>query len=108
MPFTDVIPVPRRNTNRHIALHNRLTPKPRIKLEVGSLFHAVKLVVFHLGKIVHSLFHDHMASSAGATPSTSMFQMETEIHGNIQQRFWLAMILIRQLTGFKLEGFVGG
>ena len=37
-----------------------------------------------------------------------MFQVEAEIHGDIQQRTWFAVILIGQLTGFEFKCFVGG
>lgn len=108
MAFADVIPVPRRNTHCHIALHNRLATQTRIELEVGSLFHAVEFIVIHLGKIIDALFHHNMARRARATPSASMFQMKTEIHSDIEQRLGLAVILIRQPAGFEFEGFVGG
>jgi len=107
MAFADVVPVPRRNGYRHVALHDCLTTQPRIELEVGSLFDPVKLVVVHLGKIVDTLFHDHVASGAGATASAGVFQMKAEIHSDIEQRLRLAVTLIRQLAGFKLEGLVG-
>jgi hypothetical protein len=108
MPFANVIPVPRRNAHRHIALHNRLAPQTRIELEVGSLFHAVELIVIHLGKIINTLFHDDMASSAGAAAAACVLQVKTKIHSDIEQRLGLAVILIRQLAGFKLESLVGG
>ena len=108
MAFADVIPVPRGNAYRHVALNNRLTAQTRIQLEIGSLFDAVELIVIHLGKIADALFHNHMARGAGAAASARVFQMEAEIHSDVEQRFGLAMILVRQLAGFKLERFVGG
>ena len=106
MPFADVIPIPRRNVHHHIALHYRLTSQAGIQLVIGSLFHAVELVVIHLGKIIDALFHDDMAGGAGATASASVFEMKAEIHSDVEQRLGLAVILVRQLAGFKLNAAI--
>ena len=108
MPFADVVAVPRRYVNGHVALHNGLTTQTRVELEIRRLLHAVEFVVIHLGEVVHPVFHHHVARGACTTATAGMLQMEAEIHGDIEQRSGLAMILIRQLAGFELERLVGG
>ena len=84
--------------NRDIALHDGLTAQTRIQLKIGSLLDPVELIVIHLREVVYSLFHHNMAGSAGATAATCVFQVKAEIHGDIEQRFGLAVTLIRQLA----------
>ncbi len=92
----------------HVALDYRLAAQPRVELEIGGLFHTVHLVVFHLGKVIEALFRHHMAGSAGAASAAGMFEMETEVHGYVQERFRQPMSLIRQLAGLELERLIGG
>ena len=94
--------------DRHVALHYRLTPQPRIELEVGSLLDAIELIVFHRRKIFNARFHNDVTRGAGTASPAGVLQMKPEIHRDVQQRFRLAVIFIRQLAGFKFKGFVGG
>ena len=44
-----------------------------------------------------------MASSAGTASAARMLKIDSQIYGNIQQRFRLPMISITQLAGFELD-----
>src|SRR5580704_6178451 len=70
---------------------------------IGGLLHAVELVVVHLGKIIVAFLHHHMARRAGATAAAGVFQMEADVHRDIEQRFRLPIPFIRQLALFELE-----
>ncbi len=74
-----------------------------MQLITGGLFHAVEFVVIHLGEVVITLLHHHVAGGAGAATAAGMFEMQTEIHGNIKQRFRLSVSFIWQLVFFKFE-----
>lgn len=95
MPFADVIAVPLRNIHRHVSAHDRLASEARAQLIVRCLLDAIHLVVIHLGEILRSFFDDHMARGACAASAARMFQMKTEIHRHIEQRFRLSMALVR-------------
>ena len=94
--------------NRNIPLNHGLASQPRVQLKIRSLFYPVQLVVFHLRKIFHALFHHDVASGAGAASPAGVFQMKSEVHRHIEQGARPAMPFIGQLTGLELECFIGG
>src|SRR5665213_2349212 len=106
--LADVIAVPIGNMDRYIAFHYRLATQSGVQLEVGRLFHAIHLVVVHFGEVVHSLLHNYVARSAGAASPAGVFQMESVVHRDIEQRFRTPVILIGQLAGLELENFSRG
>ena len=103
MAFAHVIPVPFRNVHRDVALHYRLASQARTKLIIGCLFHAVEFIVIHLGEIRVAFLNHHMACRTRAASAAGVFQMETEIHRDIKQRFRLSMPLVGQFALIELE-----
>jgi hypothetical protein len=95
MAFTDVVPVPFRNSYGNIALNDRLASKAGMELVIGRLFHAVELVVIHFGQVGVALLDYNMARCARTASTARVLEMEPEVHRNIQQRFRLAMSFIR-------------
>jgi hypothetical protein len=108
MAFAHVIPIPVRNVDRDIPFYHRLTTQSRVELKVGSLLHAVDLVVVHLRQIIHSVFHDNMAGGTRAASAAGMFEMKAEIHRHIEQRRWLSMPFIRHGCRVELKRLSGG
>jgi len=108
MPFADVVTVPIRNMNRHIALYHGLAPQARRELVVGRLFDPIKLVIFHFGEVFRPLLYHHMARGACAASAARMLQMEAEIHRNIQQGLRTPVFFIRQFPILELERLVRG
>jgi hypothetical protein len=108
VPLTDVIPVPFRYHHRYVALHHSLASQPGIQLKIGSLLHAVDLIVINLRKIVHALFHNHMAGGAGAASAAGMFQVEPVVHRDIEQRTGEPVAFIGQFALFEFKRLVGG
>src|SRR5678815_1170825 len=53
-----------RDLDGHVATDHRLTAEPGIGGEAGSLIELVLLVLFHLGKVLLSRAHDHVAGGA--------------------------------------------
>lgn len=74
-----------------------------MELVVGRLLHPVEFVVLHPGKIRSALFHDDMAGCARAASAAGVFQMEAEVHCDIEQRFGFSMAFIRQVATIELE-----
>ena len=75
--------------------------------QTRSHFQAVRFVILHLGKVTLSLFDDHVASCAGATSATSMFQVDTKVKCDIEQRGPLAMLSVWQRFRIKLDRYIG-
>ena len=49
-----------------------------------------------------------MTSSAGAVSAAGMLKVKAKIHGDIEQRFRLAMFLVGKLAVLELKGLVLG
>ena len=79
-----------------------------MKLIVGSLLHAVKLVIFHFRQVSATIFHHNVASRAGATSAAGVLEMESEVHCNIEQRSRLSVSFIFQCPRFELERLACG
>ena len=95
MSFAYVIPVPVRNQHSNITLYDRLASQAGRELKIRGLFHSIDFIVFHFGQIRLALFHDHMASGAGAASAACMLQVKAEIHRDIEQRLRTPMSLVR-------------
>ena len=95
MAFADVVPVPFRNSYGDIALNDGLAAKAGMELVIGRLFHAVELVVIHLGQIRVALLDYNVAGCARTASTTCVFEMEPEVHRDVQERFRFAMSFIR-------------
>ena len=108
MGFADVVTVPVGNVDYYVAFDHGLAAETGIELEVGGLLDAVHFVVVHLGKVVHALFDHHMARGARAASAAGVFQMKTEVHRHVQQRFGTPVILVGKLAGLEFESFSGG
>jgi 5'-nucleotidase/UDP-sugar diphosphatase len=103
MAFAHVIPVPFRNIHRDVARDHRLASQSRMQLVIGRLFHAVELIVVHLGKIRLAFLDDDVACCTSATSAAGMFQMEAHVHRNIKQRFRLAVPFVGQFSLLKFK-----
>lgn len=103
MAFTHVIPVPFGNVHSHVALHNRLASQPGMKLIIGRLFHPVEFIVVHFGKVRIAFLYHHMARRTRAASAAGVFQMEADVHRDIEQRFRFSMPFVRQLALLELE-----
>ena len=107
--LADVINIPIGNLNHHVSRHNALATEPGMQRKSGSLFEAVRFIVVHLGKIaVRVRFHNHMAGSASVVAATSVLQVKSEVHRDIQQRFRLSMLPVWQFPGLKVVLDIGG
>jgi hypothetical protein len=49
-----------------------------------------------------------VARGACATAATGMFQMDAEVHGDVEERLGFAVIIVRQFAQFKLYSLVFG
>src|SRR5271157_6553071 len=49
-----------------------------------------------------------MAGGAGAVAAASVLQVQAKVHGHVQDRLRLAVLLIGKLSAFKLERLVVG
>ena len=107
MAFADVVAVPGGNLDYDIAFDHSLATKTGTELIIGRLFHAIEFIVIHLGKRVLAFFHHDMAGGAGTTASAGMFEVETEIHRNIQKRTGAAMSFVGQGRGIELKRLAG-
>jgi hypothetical protein len=57
---------------------------------------------------VLTLLDQDVARGACATAATGMFQMDAEVHGDVEERLGFAVIVIRQFAQFELYCFVLG
>src|SRR5208283_2843651 len=92
----DVISVPRRYLNHDFAwlLDHGLASQTRVELQIGGHVEAVRFVVVHLAEKFFALLHHDVTSSASAVSAASVLQMQAKIHGHVQDRLWLAVLLI--------------
>lgn len=104
--FADVIAVPGWNLHAHVALDHGLAAEARVEGEARSHIQPVKLIIVGFGKIFIAAGHDHVTSGASATPSAGVLELNAEIERHIQNRFGLAMFVVRQLAVLELDGLV--
>src|SRR5208283_1870938 len=106
----NIITVPRRNFNHHFAglLDHGLTSQTRVELQVGGHVKAVGLFVVHLAEQLFALLHHDVAGGAGAVAAAGVLQVQAEVHGHVQDRLRLAVLLVGQLAVFKFEALVLG
>ena len=74
--------------------------------QVGRGIQLVEFVIVGFRQVGVTRSDDHMAGSASATAATGMFQMDAEVHGDVQQRLGFPVILKRQLPVFKFDRLV--
>src|SRR5208337_770382 len=108
--FRNIIAVPRRNFNHHFAglFDHSLTSQTRVELQVGGHVEAIGLFVVHLAEQLLALLHHNVTGGAGAVAAAGVLQMQAEVHGHVQERLRLAVLLVGQLAVFKLEALVLG
>ena len=53
--------------------------------------------------MIESFFDPHVARRARAASAAGMLKMDSEVHGDVEQRFRLSMIVVWQLAGFELD-----
>ena len=101
--LADVVAIPGGDLDGHIALHHCLACQARMQGQAGSLIHPVQLIVIRLGKIGVAAFHNHVAGGAGAASSTGVFQLNSEIQRDVQNRLGLTVFVVREFPVFKLD-----
>jgi len=74
-----------------------------MKLIIRRLFHAVEFVVFHFRKIRVAFLDDYVACRTRAASATGVFQVEADVHREVEKRFRLSMPFVRQLALFEFE-----
>lgn len=100
--FADVVPVPGRYLHFHVALHDTLAAQARTQRQARGHVQPVGLVVIQLGKIFHALRHDDVTCRTGAVASAGVFEMDAVVQADIEDRFRLAVLLIRKLSLLEL------
>src|SRR5204862_5442309 len=63
----------------------------------------IGFVVVHLGEILRAFLHPNMTSCASAVAAASMIETHTVVECDIENRFFLAMIFIRQPAMLKRD-----
>src|SRR5262249_21894965 len=106
--FADVVPSPCRNLDNYIAFDTCLGAQARVERQIGGGIEAVQFVVRRLREVLLAFFDHHMAGRAGAVSAAGMLEMQAKIEGNVEQRLRKPMILVRQLPGLELHGYVVG
>src|SRR5262249_35386077 len=76
--------------------------------ESGRHVEPVSLIVIHFGKQFFAFLHDDVTRCASAVSSAGVVEEKVVVHGHVENRLGLAVIGIRQLPLFELEGLVRG
>src|SRR5271157_1936925 len=106
----NIITFPRRNFNHYFSgfLDHGLTSQPRVELQVGGHVEAIGFFVVHLVEQLPALLHHDVTGGAGAVTAAGVLQVQAEVHGHVQDRLRLAVLLVGQLAVFKFEALVLG
>jgi len=67
-----------------ISLDDRLTAKAGTKRETGGHIETVQFIVFGFGEIRLAVLHQNVACGASAAAAASVFQMDAEIHCDVE------------------------
>src|ERR1035441_9323578 len=107
--FTDIVAVPRRDLENDLALLHELhlAAEAAIQLQIGGHVEAVGLVVIHLGNEFLAGFYNDVTSGAGAVAPAGMLHLKTCVERDIEERFGLAVVVIRQRRKVELIAHVG-
>src|SRR5664279_5321095 len=103
--FRNIVAVPCRNLHHYFAglFDHGLTSQARVELQVGGHIETIGFVIVHLVKQLLALFDHDVTSRASAVSAARVLQMQPEIHGHIEDRLRLAMVLVGKLAVFKLK-----
>ena len=71
-------------------------------MQVCGHVQAVRFVVIHGRKVLSAFFDPHVACRAGAIAAAGVFQVDSKVEADVQNRLGLAVFLIRQATWFEL------
>ena len=80
-----------------------LAAEARLKSEPGGHVEAVRFLVSHLREILHAFVDDYVAGGAGAVAATGMFQMDSVIEADVEDRFGQAVLFIGHVTRLELD-----
>ena len=100
-----VIAVPGRNLDLDVTFHHALAAQARFQRETRGHVQAVGFLIGHFRKILHALVHDDVAGSAGAVAAAGMFQVNSEVEADVQDRSGQPVFLVGQLACLELYGF---
>src|SRR5271166_680252 len=108
--FGNVVAVPRWNLDHYLArlLDDRLAAQARLELQIGSHVELVGFVVFHGTEKFLAFLHHDVAGGAGAVAAAGVLEVKTEVHGDVEQRLRLAVVLVGELAVLELKGLVLG
>src|SRR5664280_2386617 len=108
--FRNIVAVPGRNLHHYFAglFDHGLTSQARVELQVGGHIETIGFVIVHLVEQLLALFHHDVTGGASAVSAAGVLQMQAEIHGHIEDRLRLAVVLVGKLAVFKLKSLVLG
>ncbi len=79
-------------------------PRRDLQREAGGHLEAIAFfVLVHFGKVFHALGDDHVAGGAGAVSAAGMFEMDSKVEADVENRFGLSVLVIGQLSRFELD-----
>jgi hypothetical protein len=97
--FTDVIAIPRWDFHFDVTLDYALATQARSPGQPRGHIKSIGFVVVHFRKVLHlALRDDYVACGAGIVASTGVFQVDTEVETDVQNRFGFPVFMIRKLT----------
>ena len=102
--FTDVVAIPRRDFDFDIAGDHALAAEAGFQSEAGGHIQAIGFVVVHFREILHALGDDDVAGGAGTVAATGVLQVDPVVQADVEDRFWLAVLFVRKLSGLELDG----
>jgi hypothetical protein len=71
--------------------------------EVGGHVQTISLIIIHRRQILLAFLELNVACRARAIASTGVFQMESEMQRDVEERLRFAMLAVGQITGLELD-----
>ncbi len=75
--------------------------------QTGRRVQTIQFVIVSLGqRTVGSVLDNDMTGRAGAVSAAGVLELNPEMEGDVQNRFGLAVLVVRQLPRFKFHGAI--
>lgn len=96
----DRVAIPRWNAHhdRAVAPNLALATQATVALEPWGFFHAVFLIFFRFGKLIHALFDVDMTRRTRTNRAAGVFDVDAVLHGNLKQRLTFATLQLPLCT----------
>src|SRR5262249_55713414 len=101
--FLDVVAGVHRHLADDVARDDRLAAEARFRPQVPGGVETIGLVVLHLAEVLGAFADEDVAGRTRAAAAARVLERDIEVLGDVEERFGLAVMRVRQLAALELD-----